>query len=253
VVVAPMTTKECRGGAHDDKCRVRGRGIPRGSGAQRHRTVFWASCTPADASVTVITSPIPTARPSTANTAWRTRRRSSRPRQVKNMTGSCWKPPAAALPGGGACPGLTPRTQVAAVRAAKMVAVDRQQVLELRCKVLSTRARSGEGRRDPTVTASPGPGLLWSARGSRGLPEDGARRFDLTSLASLPTATSAPRTHLTPSVDGVPRGPAFETHVMCCPPCGRVCTGGRLGSTRGRAAVNVGSNHLTALELTGKL
>jgi len=46
---------------------------------------------------------------------------------------------------------LTPRTQVTAVRAAKMVAVDPQRVLELRCKVAEYPRRKRWGRRDPTV------------------------------------------------------------------------------------------------------
>ena len=41
-------------------------------------TVPWAFLTPADAAVTVMTSPTPRARPSAMNTPWRMRRRSSR-------------------------------------------------------------------------------------------------------------------------------------------------------------------------------
>ena len=45
----------------------------------------WAFLTPADAAVTVITSPIPSARPTAIKMAWRARRRSSRQRYVKNI------------------------------------------------------------------------------------------------------------------------------------------------------------------------
>ena len=41
-------------------------------------TVPWAFLTPADAAVTVMTRPTPSARPSAMNTPWRMRRRSSR-------------------------------------------------------------------------------------------------------------------------------------------------------------------------------
>jgi hypothetical protein len=48
-------------------------------------TVACEAVTPAEAAVTVITRPTPSARPSAMRTAWRRRRRSSRQRYVKNM------------------------------------------------------------------------------------------------------------------------------------------------------------------------
>ena len=47
-------------------------------------TAACAFCTPVAAEVTVMTSPIPSARPSAMKTAWRMRRRSSRRRYVQN-------------------------------------------------------------------------------------------------------------------------------------------------------------------------
>src|ERR1700755_282601 len=49
------------------------------------RTDDWAFLTPADAAVTVITSPIPSGRPTARKVAWRARRRSSHQRYVKNI------------------------------------------------------------------------------------------------------------------------------------------------------------------------
>ena len=49
-------------------------------------TVPCAALTPADAAVTVMTRPIPRARPREMKMAWRFRRRSSRRRYVKNMS-----------------------------------------------------------------------------------------------------------------------------------------------------------------------
>src|SRR5256885_10280065 len=48
-------------------------------------TVACEALTPSEAAVTVITRPTPSARPSAMRTAWRSRRRSSRQRYVKNM------------------------------------------------------------------------------------------------------------------------------------------------------------------------
>ena len=49
------------------------------------RTEPSAFLTPVDAAVTVITSPMPSARPIAMKMAWRARRRSSRQRYVKNI------------------------------------------------------------------------------------------------------------------------------------------------------------------------
>ena len=49
-------------------------------------TEAWEFFTPLEAAVTVITRPMPRARPSEMNTAWRMRRRSSRRRYVKNIS-----------------------------------------------------------------------------------------------------------------------------------------------------------------------
>jgi hypothetical protein len=51
----------------------------------RRVTADIVSVTSADAAVTVITSPMPSARPTAMKMAWRARRRSSRQRYVKNI------------------------------------------------------------------------------------------------------------------------------------------------------------------------